>query len=185
MQYPDSNLKMTVRQALEKFAVSKMSSGWFNKNIIEKLGLVKLMENRVDHLSGGELQKLYTVLTLARDADVYAFDEPAAFVDVEDRMKVAEVIKDFMIREEKCAIVVDHDVQFVDYVSDSMLVFEGKSGVQGKVYGPLTKREGMNRVLKMLDITYRVDKDSGRPRINKPESQLDREQRARGEYYYR
>jgi len=123
-------------------------------------------------------------VTLSQDCSVYAFDEPSAFIDVEDRLIVADVIKDFVIKREVCGIVVDHDVQFIDYVGDSMLVFEGTPGVEGHVIGPLTKREGMNKVLRMLDITYRQDKETKRPRINKPGSQLDQQQRAKGEFYY-
>jgi len=75
--------------------------------------------------------------------------------------------------------------KFVDYLSDSLLVFEGKSGINGRMEGINEKREGMNKVLKMLDITYRVDKTTGRRRINKPRSQLDQQQRKKGEFYYR
>ena len=42
----------------------------------------------------------------------------------------------------------------------------------------------MNEVLKMLDITYRMDKETGRPRINKLGSQLDNEQKKKNKYYY-
>ena len=111
-------------------------------------------------------------------------DEPSAFIDVEDRLKVAEVIKEFIAVKEICAIIVDHDIQFIDYLADSMLVFEGDPGKEGHVFGPVNKREGMNKVLKNLNITYRRDKQTGRPRINKPGSQLDQEQRHKGEYYY-
>jgi ATP-binding cassette subfamily E protein 1 len=45
-------------------------------------------------------------------------------------------------------------------------------------------RQGMNRFLQDVQITFRRDQDSGRPRINKKDSRLDREQKARGEYYY-
>ncbi len=122
--------------------------------------------------------------SLLQDCDIYAFDEPSAFIDVEDRLNVAEVIKDFVVKNEKCAIVVDHDVQFIDYIGDSMLVSEGNPGVDGNVFGPVTKSEGMNRVLKILDITYRQDMETKRPRINKPGSPLDSEQRSKGRYYY-
>ena len=64
-----------------------------------------------------------------------------------------------------------------------MLVFEGQSGKNGTVYGPVEKKEGMNRVLKDLGITYRRDKQTNRPRINKPGSQLDQKQRTSGDYY--
>ncbi len=173
----------TVIEWLNKYAKNK-DSGWFKQSILEKLNLKKILNNYISELSGGELQKVYIAITLSQDADVYAFDEPSAFIDVEDRLTVAEVIKDFMLVNEKCAIVVDHDVQFLDYVGDAMLVFKGIPGVEGSVIGPLSKKDGMNEVLKMLDITYRMDKESGRPRINKLGSQLDIEQKKKNKYYY-
>ena len=137
-------------------------------------------------MSGGELQKVYIAACLSHpEANLVAMDEPSAFIDVEDRLNVAEVIKEFITKKEICAIIVDHDIQFIDYLADSMLVFEGDPGKEGHVFGPVEKREGMNRVLKNLNITYRRDKQSGRPRINKPGSQLDQEQRHKGEYYYK
>ena len=42
----------------------------------------------------------------------------------------------------------------------------------------------MNLFLKNLDITFRRDEETRRPRVNKPGSRLDREQKAAGEYYY-
>jgi len=182
-QYPSSDVEGTVMQWIAK-TTKEFTSGWYQQNIIEKLGLLRLLNNKISELSGGELQKVYIAITLSQEADIYAFDEPSAFIDVEDRLKVAEVIKEFMTRKEKAAIVVDHDVQFVDYIADSILIFEGIPGKEGHVYGPCDKEEGMNRVLKLLDITYRKDKQTNRPRINKPGSQLDSEQRALGKYYY-
>lgn len=175
--------KGTVQEWLNKVAKGQ-DSGWFKQNILDKLNLKSILNNKISELSGGELQKVYIAITLCLKADIYAFDEPSAFIDVEDRLKVAEVIRDFMIVNETCAIVVDHDVQFLDYIGDSMLIFKGIPGKEGHVIGPLPKKEGMNEVLKMLDITYRMDKETGRPRINKPDSQLDKEQKRTGKYYY-
>ena len=42
----------------------------------------------------------------------------------------------------------------------------------------------MNKFLKAVDITLRRDKDTLRPRVNKPGSVTDREQKEVGEYYY-
>lgn len=173
----------TVKQWLDKVAKGH-ESGWFKQNILEKLNLQAIINNNISALSGGELQKVYIAIILSLKADVYAFDEPSAFIDVEDRLKVAEVIRDFMSKNESCAIVVDHDVQFLDYVGDAMLVFKGIPGKEGSVLGPLSKKEGMNEVLKMLQVTYRMDKETKRPRINKPGSQLDVEQKKANKYYY-
>jgi ATP-binding cassette subfamily E protein 1 len=43
----------------------------------------------------------------------------------------------------------------------------------------------MNKFLSDLNITFRRDEDTARPRVNKQGSRLDREQKAQGEYYYR
>ena len=180
----NSNFEESVRQVLMREAKSDFNSGWYKQNILEKLNLNNVIDNKIKDLSGGELQKFNVALCLSRDAYIYALDEPSAFVDVEDRLKVAEVIKEFIVKKEKCAIVIDHDVQLVDYLGDRMLVFLGEPAKKGFVEGPFSKRDGMNKVLEMLDITYRRDNNSHRPRINKPGSNLDSEQRNKKEFYY-
>ncbi len=183
-QYPSREFESTVRTELMSVAKPEFDSGWYKQNILEKLNLNKVIDNKIKDLSGGELQKFHVALCLSREADIYALDEPSAFVDVEDRLKVAEVIKEFVIKKEKCAIVVDHDVQIIDYLGDRMLVFLGEPAKKGFVEGPFSKRDGMNKVLEILDITYRRDNTSHRPRINKPGSNLDSEQRNKKEFYY-
>ena len=81
-------------------------------------------------------------------------------------------------------MVIDHDIQLLDLVSDKMLVFTGKPGVEGEATAPMGKEEGMNIFLKEVGLTYRRDINSGRPRVNKPDSKVDREQKEKGQYYY-
>jgi ATP-binding cassette subfamily E protein 1 len=183
-QYLDNNNESTVLEYLQGIAKENFNSGWYKQNVFEKLNLGKLINNKIRELSGGELQKVYIAASLSKDCELIAMDEPSAFIDVEDRLKVAEIIKDFVMKKECSALIVDHDIQFIDYLADSILVFKGTAGKKGEVEGILNKREGMNLVLKNLDITYRKDKTSFRPRINKIGSQLDLQQRKKGEYYY-
>ena len=82
-------------------------------------------------------------------------------------------------------MVVDHDVYFIDMVSDALVVFDGESGRNGRARGPYSLHEGMNRFLKDVDITFRRDEDTHRPRVNKTDSYMDRQQKQNGEYYYR
>ena len=81
-------------------------------------------------------------------------------------------------------MVVDHDVYLIDMVSDRIMVFGGEPGIRGEAHGPFHMRQGMNSFLKDVGITFRRDNDTFRPRINKPNSRLDREQGEKGEYYY-
>ena len=89
-----------------------------------------------------------------------------------------------MEKEARTGLIVDHDVYFIDLVSDSIMVFGGEPAVHGHGVGPFPMREGMNRFLKDVHITFRRDADTNRPRINKLDSRLDREQKLTGEYYY-
>lgn len=149
-----------------------------------ELELIKLMEKELTELSGGELQRVSIAYALSLKADIYLFDEPTAFMDVEQRLRFSDLLRRTIAETEKCAFVVDHDVVFVDSIAHRLMVFDGESSVQGHASSPLSKREGMNAFLHMAGITMRRDKDSRRPRINKPGSVLDREQREKNEYYY-
>ena len=105
-------------------------------------------------------------------------------LDANARMEAAKAIHKTMEVNEKSAMVIDHDIYFIDIVSDSLLVFEGEGGSEGKAIGPLPLRSGMNKFLEQVEITFRRDHDSHRPRINKPNSRKDREQKSSGEYFY-
>jgi ATP-binding cassette subfamily E protein 1 len=64
------------------------------------------------------------------------------------------------------------------------MIFKGIPSFSGIAESPVGKDHGMNTFLKELKITYRRDLDTGRPRINKPGSKLDRMQKDTGRYYY-
>ncbi|WP_042666719.1 ribosome biogenesis/translation initiation ATPase RLI [Desulfurococcus amylolyticus] len=171
-----ANLKSASPAALDP-------SSWLYNELVRKLGLNKMLDRRVDELSGGELQKLAVAVALARDADLYFLDEPSAYLDVEERITTAKTIRRIVEEKGKTALVVEHDLLMQNYISDKIIVFLGKPGIEGYASGPVDIRTGFNRLLKELDITVRRDSESGRPRINKPGSVMDREQRTRGEYY--
>jgi len=156
----------------------------FRKQIIEPLGLQSLMGHKLCDLSGGQLQRVAIAKTLSCDADLFLLDEPSAYLDSEQRMKVSKIIRDIMDKREKAALVVDHDLLFLDYLSQKLMVFSGVPTKTGVVEGPFSMEEGMNKFLRALAITLRRDPESLRPRMNKQGSVLDREQKSKGTYYY-
>ena len=139
---------------------------------------------KINTLSGGELQRVSIAHCLVQDADIYLIDEPSAYLDSEQRMVTSRTVRRLMEKSGKSALIVDHDVYFIDMVSDALIVFDGEPGINGKARGPFSLHEGMNRFLKDVDITFRRDEDSNRPRVNKPDSYMDRSQKRNGEYYY-
>ncbi|MCY0867977.1 MAG: ribosome biogenesis/translation initiation ATPase RLI [Desulfurococcus sp.] len=170
------NLKSASPQTLDP-------SSWIYHELVRRLGLNKLLDRRVDELSGGELQKLAVAVSLAREADLYFLDEPSAYLDVEERISIARTIRRIVEEKGKSALVVEHDLLMQSYIADRVIVFLGEPGLHGHAYQPVNVKEGLNLLLKELDVTVRRDSESGRPRINKPGSVMDREQRLRGEYF--
>jgi ATP-binding cassette subfamily E protein 1 len=186
--YKPQYLKADIPGTVQEFFLEKVGKGFdepnLQANLAVPLRIEKLLARNMSELSGGELQKVAIVTTFAQEADLYALDEPSAFVDVEDRFVIAKAISRLVKAVGKSAMVIDHDIQLLDLVSDKMLVFTGRPGVEGEATAPMGKEEGMNIFLREVGLTYRRDINSGRPRVNKPDSKVDREQKEKGQYYY-
>ena len=183
-QYLNQDYDGDVRSLMYTAYMNPIEGSSVEQQIIIPLGVKKLFEKNVKNLSGGELQKVAVAASLLRQADIYALDEPSAFLDAEDRIAVAKFLQRFVRAQGKSAIIIDHDIQLIDLVADSLVIFEGQQGVEGSATEPIKKEEGMNRFLKALSITYRRDETTGRPRVNKEGGRLDREQKESGNYYY-
>jgi ATP-binding cassette subfamily E protein 1 len=186
--YKPQYLSSAFEGTVDEFFLSTLGARYGEPDLQDALAvplrMEKLLARKVKELSGGELQKVAIVATMAQKAEVYALDEPSAFLDVEDRFVVARAINRMVKARGKAAIIIDHDLQVVDIVSDRLMVFAGTPGVEGEATTPLGKEDGMNAFLKQVGLTYRRDVNTGRPRVNKPGSKLDREQKDKGTYYY-
>ena len=149
------------------------------KGIVEDLFM-----KDVNQLSGGELQRVAIALALAKNSEVCLLDEPSAFLDIEQRFRLAHLIKRLTEKKEVTTLVVDHDIVFQDFVSNRIMIFDGAPGSNGHASRPMDMKDGMNAFLRNMDMTFRRDETSKRPRINKPGSRKDGEQKESGEYYY-
>lgn len=183
-QYLNQDIDGDVRSLLYSANNGQFEGSLIEEQILNPLGLKKLYDKSVKGLSGGELQKVAVSLSLMRDADIYALDEPSAFLDIEDRISLAKFIQRLIKAKGKSALIIDHDIQLIDLVSDSLIIFDGIPGIDGIGSTPITKEVGMNEFLKSLNITFRRDETTGRPRVNKEDSRLDRSQKKEGDYYY-
>ncbi len=183
-QYIKPESEGTVREMFTKNIGKGFESGFFKAEVSHPLNLKYLMEKDVETLSGGELQRVSIAECLGKTADIYLIDEPSAYLDSNQRMVASKTIRRVIEKIGKSAVVVDHDVYMIDLISDSLMVFSGEPSAKGVAEGPMEMRDGMNQFLRNVEITFRRDPDSGRPRINKKDSRLDREQKSKGEYYY-
>jgi ATP-binding cassette subfamily E protein 1 len=154
------------------------------KDIINPLRIKDLFMKKLSELSGGELQRVAIALALSKKCELALLDEPSAYLDVEQRLLLSKIIKNVAENKGISVMVVDHDLLFIDYLCDKLVVFEGEPAVRGEEKGPFKMEEGMNLLLEDVAITLRRDEESGRPRINKPGSVKDREQKSKKKYYY-
>lgn len=184
-QYIPNDYDVEVLSVLDKANDGPIFGSIEEEQIVDPLKIKKLYNKSIKNLSGGELQKVAIATCLLKKADVYALDEPSAFLDVEDRIAVAKFIQRFVRSFGKSAIVIDHDIQLMDLISDTMVIFEGESGRSGHGTTPMSKSAAMNRFLNSLDITFRRDEQTLRPRVNKANSRLDKQQKDTGNYYYK
>jgi ATP-binding cassette subfamily E protein 1 len=174
----------TVRQLFFKKIKAAFLSPQFQTDVYKPLKMDDFIDQEVQNLSGGELQRVAIVLALGIPADIYLIDEPSAYLDSEQRIVAARVIKRFIMHAKKTAFVVEHDFIMATYLADRVIVFDGQPAVKARANAPESLLTGCNTFLKNLDVTFRRDPNSYRPRINKYHSQLDQEQKLSGNYFF-
>ena len=174
----------TVRALLQRRIGGALGHPRFVTDVLQPLRVEALLENGVGHLSGGEQQRVALALSLGTPADVYLIDEPSAYLDSEQRLAAARVLKRFVQTTAKTAFVVEHDFMMACYLADRVVVYEGTPSVAAVATAPQPLQRGMNAFLRQLDVSFRRDPETARPRINKLDSQADREQKASGDYFF-
>jgi ATP-binding cassette subfamily E protein 1 len=174
----------TVRQLLHSKIRGAYQHPQFVADVMKPMQIEEIIDNKVTQLSGGELQRVAIVLCLGKPADIYLIDEPSAYLDSEQRIVTAKVIKRFILHAKKTAFIVEHDFIMATYLADRVIVYSGQPAVDATANSPQDLLSGMNRFLKDLDITFRRDPTNYRPRINKLNSVKDTEQKKAGTYFY-
>jgi ATP-binding cassette subfamily E protein 1 len=183
-QYIAPDYTGTVMELLMNVAKENYTSSWYKTEILQPLRVEPLLDHNILELSGGELQKVAIAAALSRKADLFLLDEPSAYLDVEERLNMAKALRRVVEAHNIPAFVVEHDVVTQDFIADRLMVFSGDPGVQGTANPPTTLRKGMNLFLKEMNVTFRRDSVTRRPRVNKEGSRLDIMQKDLGEYYY-
>mmetsp|Transcript_28728 Transcript_28728/g.80881 ORF Transcript_28728/g.80881 Transcript_28728/m.80881 type:complete len:618 (-) Transcript_28728:318-2171(-) len=174
----------TVRTLLHKKVRESYLHPQFVSDVIKPLNIEALFDQEVQNLSGGELQRVAITLCLGTPADIYLIDEPSAYLDSEQRIIAAKVMKRFIMHSKKTAFVVEHDFIMSAYLADRVIVYDGIPSRKAHANPPQSLLTGMNAFLKNLEITFRRDPTNYRPRINKMGSVKDSEQKDAGTYYY-
>ncbi|PVU93521.1 hypothetical protein BB561_003224 [Smittium simulii] len=174
----------TVRMLLLKKIRAMFMHPQFQTDVVKPMKIEEIIDNDVQNLSGGELQRVAIVLALGQPADIYLIDEPSAYLDSEQRIVAAKVIKRFILHSKKTSFIVEHDFIMATYLADRVIVMGGRPSVHAHANSPQSLLTGMNSFLKSLNVTFRRDPTNYRPRVNKLDSLKDREQKLSGNYFF-
>lgn len=179
----NNDIDMTVEQLLFKMIGSVYYDANFKDEVLNELNIHSIKDNKINKLSGGELQRVSLSICLGNvSADIYLIDEPSAFLDIEYRLIVSKMLRRYIYNHNKTAFIIEHDILMGSYLADKVIVFKKEKNVS-IVTPPLTSEVGLSTFLKELNVTMRKDDQSGRPRINSFDSTKDKEQKKTGNYF--
>ncbi len=114
--------------------------------IVTKLNLENCLNREIKDLSGGELQRLAIAGCLLKDADFYFLDEITSYLDINQRINTAKVIKEKS--EDKPVLIVEHDLAILDMLADYVHISYGEPGVYGVITTAKSSRVGINQYLR-------------------------------------
>lgn len=87
----------TVRELLHKKIRDSYMHPQFVSDVMKPMNIDPLMDQAVQNLSGGELQRVALAMCMGTPADIYLIDEPSAYLDSEQRVWASKVIKRFIL----------------------------------------------------------------------------------------
>ena len=174
----------TVQSLLEYKINYSISDKFFRALVMKPFKIDSMKDTIVNDLSGGEKQRLAIAICLGTSSSIYFIDEPSASLDCEQRMIVAGAIRKYIVNHlGKACFLIEHDFLMTSVISDRIIVMEGIPAVSITADQSSGLVGGFNKFLKQLDVTFRRDAESGRPRINKRGSVIDTEQKKADQYF--
>ena len=93
-------------------------------NLLEKVGLKDKSDFYPKTLSGGQKQRVAIARALAKNPEVLLFDEPTSALDPEMVKEVQNVISFLRDNSNITMVIVSHEIDFVNQISDRIVVFE-------------------------------------------------------------
>lgn len=130
------NSTMCVDKHIAKFGFldEKMGQSLATK-MVNKLSIrIQSLKQEVEHLSGGNQQKVVLAKWLLTEPNILLFDEPTRGIDVGAKAEIFELINS-LVMEGKAALIISSEMQELIGIADRVLVMcEGKitGGLEGK-----------------------------------------------------
>ena len=93
---------------------------------LDVVGLANRAELTPGRLSGGEQQRVAIARALASGPDVMIFDEPTAALDGDTGKKIVEFVRNEVLNDQRCIVVVTHDDRIYAYADRVLHMEDGR-----------------------------------------------------------
>jgi putative ABC transport system ATP-binding protein len=93
---------------------------------LEVVGLKERAQLPPVKLSGGEQQRVAIARAISSRPDLLIFDEPTASLDGDTGRKIVEFVKENILNEKRCIIIVTHDSRIYEYADRILKMEDGK-----------------------------------------------------------
>ena len=118
---------LTVKKQLQLVdKVNKAKENRAGLDLLNRLGLEKLVDKYPEELSGGERQRVAIVRALYNDPTIILADEPTVSLDTEKAYEVVKILAKEAKEKNKATIMVTHDLRVVDYCNKVYLMEDGR-----------------------------------------------------------
>lgn len=125
--YPHMNVFENIAYGLEARGMPKAEIAVRVKESADRLGLTPLIDRVIVDLSGGEQQRVSLARALAKNADVYLFDEPISNLDPKLRAQARRDIVMLHRMKQKPSLYVTHDQNEALAIADRIaIIAQGK-----------------------------------------------------------
>lgn len=117
--------------------------------VIEKLDLKELQDKSTTNISDGERQIAMIGKAVAQETKMIILDEPTAFLDYSNRLKVMKLLKRIAIEENKLIIISTHNIEICLEFSDTILAVDSDEEKLRIYYDDISKEDLISDVFDM------------------------------------
>ncbi|MBQ6634518.1 MAG: ATP-binding cassette domain-containing protein [Ruminococcus sp.] len=95
--------------------------------LLDRVGLLKRKNSRLDQMSGGEQQRVAIAIAMANDPRLLLADEPTGSVDTKTSKMILDIFKDLNKSEGVTVVIVTHDVKLADHIDRVVAIRDGRT----------------------------------------------------------
>lgn len=95
--------------------------------LLDRVGLLKRKNSRLDQMSGGEQQRVAIAIAMANDPRLLLADEPTGSVDTKTSNMILDIFKELNKSDGVTVVIVTHDVKLANHIDRVVAIRDGRT----------------------------------------------------------